>query len=253
VAAGLRERLAGGGAAIATFLQTPHPVMCEFVASLGFDAVCIEAEHGAIDRAGVQSLVAATELGGAEPLVRVPQNEPVAIATALDAGARGVIVPRVGSAAAARAALAAARYPPLGERGFGPGRAAAYGADAGYVERANRELVVGVQVETRSAVERIDEIVAVDDLDLVFVGPNDLALSLGLPGGPDDVELARVIADVLDRARAAGRATGIFAASAADARRWLDHGAQLLVLGSDLLFVSLGARALRAELEEGRA
>jgi 4-hydroxy-2-oxoheptanedioate aldolase len=245
----LRARLQAGETAIATFIQTPSPVVCEFTGRLGFDALCVEAEHSAMDRAEVQSLVAAIELTPAEALVRVQANEQAAIAAALDAGAAGVIVPRVSSGEDAAAAVSAARFPPRGERGIGPCRAAGYGAGAAaYVDAAADGTLLAVQVETRRAIDRLDELLAVDGVDLVFVGPNDLALSLGLDQGAADPRLVDVITDVLTRARAAGRTTGIFAGSAAEARRWIDVGVGLVVLASDLLFLAQGAEAATGEL-----
>ena len=181
----LRERLRAGGPLVGTFLQAPTAVTAELVAGLGFDFTCVEAEHSAIGVETMQSLVAASLLGGAPALVRVRQNGPAEIGAALDAGAAGVIVPRVDSADEAAAAVAAGRYPPAGRRGVGPGRASGYGRTIpAYLAAANDQIAVGVQIESAAAVEQASSIAAVPGLDLLFVGPGDLAVSLGVPRRP---------------------------------------------------------------------
>jgi 4-hydroxy-2-oxoheptanedioate aldolase len=242
----LRSRLASDSPIVATFVQIPHPMVCEVVGHLGFDALCIDAEHTAIDRAQLELLVAAIELTPAAALVRVQGNDPHLIAAALDAGASGVIVPRIGTAEEASAAVAASRYPPTGERGFGPGRASGYRADPGYLARANDELLVGLQVETRAALENLDEILAVDDVDLIFVGPGDLGVSLGLAHDGD--ELRDIVAGMLERAHAAGRRTGIFAATPVAARRWLELGVDLVMGPGELFFAADGAAGWLAQV-----
>lgn len=250
----LRRRLRTPGASLlGTFVQAPHPSVCELVAQLGFDFLCVEAEHSNMNPETVQALVAAAELGGTRGLVRVAGNEPVQIASALDAGAAGVIVPRVESAAEASAAVAASRFPPLGERGAGPGRAAGYGASLPlYMSRANEDILVAVQVETRRAVESLDEILSVEGVDLIFVGPGDLTSSLGL-AGIDDPALIVVMDEVIERTRAAGRWVGTFAPRSDQAVRWLARGVQLMILGSDVGFLMQGARSEQAALAERTA
>jgi 4-hydroxy-2-oxoheptanedioate aldolase len=193
----------------------------------------------------IERLVAATDTTPTPAIVRVASNDSAAIACALDAGAQGVIVPRVSSAAEAEAAVQAARLPPIGLRGLGPSRAAAYGEDIpGYRRRANDELLLAVMVETRQALEELDELVAVDGVDLIFVGPGDLACSLGIED-PSSPELRDAIVDVLARARGAGRLTGMFAGTPADAVRWHASGVNLVLLGSDMMWLN---RALTAAL-----
>lgn len=236
---GLRARLSSGGRAAGIFVQTPSPVVPELLGHLGVDFVCIDQEHSALGPESVQALVAGAALGSVPALVRVSDSTAHHVAAALDAGAAGVLVPRVSSAAAARDVVRFARYPPVGERGLGPGRAAAYGRTIpNALATANDELLVAVQIETRAALDALDEILAVDAIDLIFVGPGDLSASLGLAGGIRDPQLEDVVADVLARARAAGRLTGVFALDADGARAWLDTGVQLVVVGSDLALLA---------------
>ena len=246
----LKQRMLSGDLVVGTFLQTPHRVAGEFVGSLGFDAVCLEAEHSAYGAEHVQQVVAAVALTAARPLVRVADNEWARIAVALDAGAEGVIVPRVNSAEEARAVARAALYPPAGDRGIGPGRVTGFGLDAGpaYRARANERNLVGVQVETRAAVDRVDEIAAVDGIDMVFIGPSDLSSSLALePGSP---ELDAVIARLIERSLAAGKLVGIFAGMPEAAARWAGEGVRLVLLASELVFLARGAAAARQQLAE---
>jgi 4-hydroxy-2-oxoheptanedioate aldolase len=210
---GVRARLDAGDQLVGTFAGLRDPAGCEVLAGIGFDVICVDGEHGAMGIETIERLVAATERGPASALVRVAGNDPVAIATALDTGAAGIVVPRVESGAEADA----------------------------YRQRANDELLLAIQVETWAAVQRLDELLAVQGVDLVFVGPTDLASSMGAadPTGP---EVRDAIASVLERARAAGRRTGIFAFGPIDAAAWLEAGVNLVLVGSDAGWMRLGAR-----------
>jgi 4-hydroxy-2-oxoheptanedioate aldolase len=193
-----------------------------------------------MDAPTIQSMVSAADGARMPTMVRVENNEWVPIARALDAGAAGVIAPRVNSGSEARALVRAALYPPAGDRGIGPGRVTGYGANGGadYRAAANKRVLVAAQVETRAAVERLEEILQVEGLDLVFVGPMDLGSSLGM--APDSPELEDVIEDIVVRARSAGRFTGIFTTTAEQTVFWVARGVQLILLGSDLIFMARG-------------
>ena len=211
------------------------------------DFVCVEAEHSALSRETVQLLVAGASSTGTPVLVRVADNTIVEIAGALDAGAAGVIVPRVDSTAEAAVVVQASRFPPQGARGLGPSRAAHYGRSVPeYFGRADAETLVGVQIETPASVQDAGPIARVEGLDLVFVGPGDLAASMGVPFGDERVTDAAL--SVLAAAQAAGRPAGVWAPSAAAARRWLDAGFQLVIVGSDLGLLAEGVERLAAEL-----
>lgn len=245
---GVRARLSRGEQLLGTFVQLRDPAACELAARCGLDVLVIEGEHSSMGVETIQQLVAATQLTPARALVRVAGNDPVLIAAALDAGADGVIVPRIGTAAEARDAVDAARYPPVGHRGLGPSRATAYGADIfGYLRRANDDLLVAIQVETREALEHLDELLGVPGVDLFFVGPGDLSVSLGIED-PASPELREAIESVLAGAREAGRLAGVFAATPAVAARWRSAGVGLVVLGSDLGWLAAGLGGAVAEL-----
>lgn len=177
----LRERTADGPA-YGAWLALPDPVAAEIVAAAGFDYVCIDLQHGLADHAAMVGMLQAVARTDAVPLVRVPWLDPGWIGRALDAGARGVIIPMVNTPGQAEAAVRACRYPPAGERSFGPIRAAAvHGAD-------HADVWCIPMIETRAAVEALDEILDVDGIDAVYVGPADLSLSYGLPPANDQSE-----------------------------------------------------------------
>jgi 4-hydroxy-2-oxoheptanedioate aldolase len=228
----VRSRVLGGPPLVGLFVQTPHAIVVEVVAAAGVDCLCIDQEHAPI---GVESLHGLIGVSTVPVLVRVPEATAHAISAALDAGAGGVLVPRVSTPAQAADAVAFARYPPAGIRGLGPGRAAGYGRS---IEReltsANDRTLVAIQIETGAALAELDRILEVDGVDLVFVGPGDLGASLGQTGS----DLEATVTDILARARAAGRATGTFARDPAAATAWLERGASLVLLGSDMTFLS---------------
>ena len=247
-AGSLRARLLAGESLLGTFVGSRDPSGCELLGHLGFDLLCIDSEHSAMGVETVERLVAATEHTPAAAIVRVAANDEAAIASALDTGATGVLVPRVESAEEVEHAISAARYPPLGRRGLGPGRATRYGAEIpSYRARANDELLLAVQVETARAVESLSELLCVGGVDLYFIGPGDLGCSLQIDD-PRDPELRAIVASVIERTRAAGRTAGVFAATPADAAHWRELGAQLVLLGSDCSLLSQGVAAALSEL-----
>jgi 4-hydroxy-2-oxoheptanedioate aldolase len=245
---GPRARMGRGEKLTGTFVQSHDPGQMEFLGGLGFDLVCVEGEHSAMGIESIQSLLAAAALAPVPALVRISGNDPIAIAGALDSGAAGVIVPRVDDADAAAAAVAATRYPPVGERGLGPSRATGFGVRIPeYLASANEDLLLAVQVETRAAVDALAEILTVEGVDMIFVGPGDLGCSLGI-ADPKDPELRGIVESILTRTRGAGRLAGVWAANAEDAARWREVGAELVILGSDLIWLARGVRETLADL-----
>jgi 4-hydroxy-2-oxoheptanedioate aldolase len=217
---------------LASFVGIGHPAVAEIMAWRGFGVLCIDAEHSSLGPAEVEGLIRAANSAGARTLVRVPAIGP-AIAHALDAGADGIVVPRVGNAAQARQCVDAVRYPPIGQRGAGIGRASKYGQDlGGLLARANDEVLLVVQVETREGVESAVEIAAVDGVDVVFVGPGDLSVSLGCEMGSERHHEA--IATVVDAGLAAGKFVGIFCLTPDQIPQWSERGVRLFILNSDL-------------------
>src|SRR5882672_10219008 len=192
-----------GGLALGTHVGgIADPQIVEIIGLAGFDAAFIDMEHTSFDLHDVQSMVMAAERVGVTPIVRTPGFDPAFILRLLDMGVQGVQVPHVSTVETARAAVAAVRYPPQGERGMA---AASRAADFGktplleHMARSNREIILACMIEDMEAVERIDEIAAVAGVDLLAVGPSDLSRSLGVSGRPDHPRLVAAI----DRVRAA--------------------------------------------------
>jgi 4-hydroxy-2-oxoheptanedioate aldolase len=243
---------------VGSFASIPHPVAVEVAAQSGLDFLCIDWEHAQISREMIENMVRAADVNRVPAMVRVPGHAPEAIQAALDSGAQGVLIPRVSTVAQAAMAVKASRYPPNGERGVGPGRAAAYGYRIpSYLASANEAIVVAVQVETAEGLANIAEIAAVDGVDVIFVGPGDLSVSIDALGPAGASRLAEAIRTIIGVAIAHDKIAGIFCAKPEDVGQWAAIGASFFILASDAMFlgagVAAGRIAARAELERGKA
>jgi 4-hydroxy-2-oxoheptanedioate aldolase len=185
VTSALKQKWAAGEPAFGAWLAIPSTFSAEAVAHMGFDYVCIDMQHGLIDYAATAEMLLAIHSAGATPIVRVPSNDFATINKVLDAGALGVIVPMIETVADVEAAVRACRYPPEGTRSYGPTRAPLV-AGPDYFATANDKLACIPMVETRSALEHLDAILAVPGVDAIYVGPNDLSLALGQRPGSDN-------------------------------------------------------------------
>ncbi|WP_051581833.1 HpcH/HpaI aldolase family protein [Pseudonocardia acaciae] len=251
VRADLRAELRDGRGMLATFSLLGCAEVIELVALAGFDAVILDMEHGPFDLQQMSRCLVAAHLRGMPVITRVANGDPSMIGKVLDLGADGVLAPHIGSAAEARALVAAARFAPEGERGAHPWvRAADFdgasgGSAAGWFADANSRAAVLAMVEGADALHNLEEIVHVTGLDAVFLGPVDLAQALGVPGQPDH----ELVVSALTRARAvaaeAGLATAVFAASPERARSWLDKGLGLVAYGVDSKLILDGLRSAR--------
>jgi 4-hydroxy-2-oxoheptanedioate aldolase len=221
----------------------------EVIAAAGPDYVCIDLQHGAGGFDSLAQQIGAVWAGGSAPIVRTPSQEPWQIGKALDLGALGVIVPLVNSALEAAAVVAACRYPPHGERSWGPSRIGRIvGRD---VARLAAEALCFVMVETRAALENLDEIAATPGLDGVYVGPSDLALGLGLaPTSRTGGEHAAAFEQILAACDRHGIVPGAHCATGEIARDRAAAGFRLLTVGGD---VDLLDRGVRAELRAAGA
>jgi 2-keto-3-deoxy-L-rhamnonate aldolase RhmA len=231
----------------------------EAMATLGFDFLVLDLQHSEIGLSQIPPLLGAAQLGGVHAVVRAPECDYHAINWLCDQGAGGVLVPMVNSAAEAERAVRAAKYPPLGRRSFGPLRASRYGASLGeYMAEADQRTALIVQIEDATAAREIDTILRVPGIDAVFMGPNDLALSMLRPGevlrgDPSQwsafartPEVLELCSGVLEACRSVGMPFGMTAANGTDARQWLKRGAQFVTFGSDVSFLRAGAQCLRA-------
>jgi 2-dehydro-3-deoxyglucarate aldolase len=243
-----RSRLKRGDKLLGTMVTLASAAPAEVLASLGFDWLFIDAEHGPLETRELASILQAVGHKTA-CIVRVPEATELPIKKALDLGAHGIIVPQVNTAEQAADVVRWARYAPEGARGVGLARAHGYGLKfREYLSAANREIAVIVQAEHARAVENIDAIVRVPGVDAVLLGPYDLSASLGKMGQIDDPEVVSAIGRVTDACRAVGMPMGYFGVTAAAVRPYLARGYTLIVAGVDTLYLANGAKALLAEL-----
>jgi 4-hydroxy-2-oxoheptanedioate aldolase len=247
----VKRQLHAGEPSIGTWLSLGSPLAAEQLSQAGFDWLNIEQEHAAIDASLTLSLLQAISLGDTVPMIRVPWNSGDWIKRALDAGAYGVVVPMVNSREEAELAVKACKYPPEGFRSVGGVRPRLYGGPD-YVERANQEIVVIVQVEHVEAVKHARDILSVPGIDAYFVGPNDLCMSLGLPPSlePDVPAFWEALEEVQRTARDAGVAAGIHVATAERANRMLEAGYRFISIASDAAFMATAASSALKQVRE---
>jgi len=221
----------------------------EIIADAGLDWILIDTEHAPTELPAVADQLRAVLPSPTSAVVRPAWNDPVLIKRILDVGAQSLLVPYVQSAGEAERAVAATRYPPAGIRGVASvQRANRYGRVADYFTRANDEMCVVVQLETRAALDALEDIAAVDGLDALFVGPSDLAASLGHPGNSSHPVVRDAIEGACRRARTAGKPIGILAPVEDDARAFLEMGFRFVAIGSDVVTLRRGVDGLVARL-----
>lgn len=217
----------------------------EVAAGAGFDWMLIDTEHAPADLDDVLRQLQVLAGYPTAPVVRVPWNDFVTIKRYLDIGARSLLVPYVETAEQARQAVAATRYPPDGIRGVALAtRASGFGRVPDYPRRAHEGLFVICQIENQVGLENLESIAAVDGVDALLVGPSDLHASFGLVGETSDPNVIEVIDDAIRRIVATGKAAGVFAPIEELARRWMDLGARLVLVGSDVGILARGSDAL---------
>lgn len=241
----VKRRWQEGQPSVGSWLSLGNPLAAELLAHVGFDWLVVDLEHNAIDLADLQSIFQAIATTDTVPMVRVPGNDPQIIKRVLDIGAYGVVIPNVKSGAEAEQAVAACRYPPQGFRGVGTLRGRLYGGPD-YLERANEEIAVIVMIEHIEAVRRAEEILGTPGVDAAFIGPNDLAASMGLPLGLDNPhpEHQAAVAAVLAAGQKLGVPVGIHCGSVEAVNQRIAEGFLWLALSSDagfLMEAALGA------------
>jgi 4-hydroxy-2-oxoheptanedioate aldolase len=238
-----------GGVAINGWLHIPSSYSAEVMAHRGWDSLVLDMQHGPIDAVNALAMLQAISTTPTVPLVRVPWNEPSIIMRMLDAGCYGVICPMVNTREHAEEFVAACRYPPAGNRSFGPYRATLYGG-ADYAEHANDIVITMAQIETTEALDNLDEILSVQGLDAVFIGPSDLGQSIGVPPRMDTTEPQTVEAIdlVLERARHHDVVAGIFTVDPEYAAAMIDKGFQFVSCASDARLAASAADAVLGRL-----
>lgn len=224
-------------------------ITAEISAYSGFDWLLIDGEHGANDLRSIRDQLQVIGPSPSQAVVRVASVDVVAVKQVMDAGAQTVLVPLVNTPEDARLMVQAMRYAPQGIRGNGAGvaRASGFGRDTGYLAAANSKACLLVQVETQQALDNLDAIAALDGVDGVFIGPSDLATSLGHHGDTAHPDVQAAIEDAISRIAAAGKAPGILMADEARARRFIELGALFVAVGSDVAVLAGGATRLAAK------
>jgi 4-hydroxy-2-oxoheptanedioate aldolase len=238
-----KQKLSRGEIAFGYSAKLGSPVAAELLSHCGVDFVMLDGQHGSWGHDSIISGLAAICAGPATPFARVLSNQFHLIGQLLDAGALGLVVPMVDTVEEARTAASACRYPPVGERSFGWGRASAYGDD--YPDRSNDQLFVAVQIESAQAVENAEAILAVPGVDGCMVGPQDLALSLGFHPReiPQRDEHARALERVVQACRNTGKIPGIDVGAPDTAAQRAALGFRCIWMGSDMRFMLNGAAA----------
>jgi 2-dehydro-3-deoxyglucarate aldolase len=232
---GFRAAVRNGERLIGCWASLASPITTELLGTVGFDWILLDAEHAPNDELTLIPQLMALKDSRSAPIVRPPSNDNVIIKRMLDAGFFNFLIPFVDSADDARRAVAATRYPPHGVRGVSVGqRGNRYGSVSDYLQVVNDNICVVVQIESRAAVAAIDDILAVDGVDGVFIGPSDLAAAFGHLGNAGHGDVQAAIAHVFDRAKAAGKPCGILAHVQQDAERYLSMGATIVSVCADM-------------------
>ncbi len=244
-----RERLKAGEVLLSTLVSLPSPEIVELLSKLDFDWLFIDGEHGSFGVLEMQRMLQACS-GNCPCLVRVPSNDLVYIKQALDIGAAGIIVPQINNAEEAQAAVNAAKYPTCGNRGVGLARAHEYGISfTDYLVSANDETCVVIQAETQGAIEQIEDIIAINYVDAILIGPYDLSANLGYAGEIDHPEVVAAITKVEHACKRANVKLGYFGVSAKSVLPYKEKDFTLLTIGVDSLFILNSAQHLLDEMK----
>ena len=245
-----RQRLKKGDTLIGSLLQMPLPESAEIFVQAGYDWLFVDMEHSPMDARAALNILTAVD-SRVPCVVRVPWNDEAYIKKALDIGATGIIVPLVNTVEDARLAVARCKYPPVGIRSVGITRAQRYDLTFDdYMQRANEEIAVIVQIESARGIDEVERIAATPGVDCLYVGPADLAASLGHLGDSRHPDVETAMARVLAAGKQAGVAVGIFASDTAIARQYREAGYRMITLSADVTWL---LRATRQALQEVRS
>jgi 4-hydroxy-2-oxoheptanedioate aldolase len=244
----LADLLRSGQSLYLGWVGLPEPLVAELVARSGFDAVCLEGQHALHSTSSIMRGIPAIRLGGKPAVVRIPVGDNALASQALDMGAEAIIAPMINTVADAQALVAATKYPPLGERSWGPVRTITlHDVDmATQLATANQSTLALAMIETPTALENLDAILAVDGIDGTFMGPSDLSVTLsqGREINPFSPALDEPIRRIAKRTLAAGKIPCAFAATPERAREFRDIGYRLVAIGSDQAYLAGGMKAV---------
>lgn len=242
----LKKMIKNGECAIGTFAKLTDPAAVEILGLVGFDFFVLDNEHVGMSRADMQGVIRGADTTGIVPIVRVRENKAVEILQALDAGALGVQVPNVDTFEQATAVVDSTKYAPLGNRGFSPTtRAASYGLfdKMEFIKESNENTLVVSHCETVECMNNLDEILKIEEIDVIFIGPMDLSQSMGLIGQGNHPQVLEAVDTIIKKVRIAGKAVGTVS-SATEAQSFIDRGVQYLLVGADTGFIGAGAREI---------
>lgn len=242
----LARRLAAGETVYTGWCGLPAPIVAESIAREGFNTVTIDQQHGLWDTAATVAGIAAIRAGGAAPVVRIPLAAFAVASRSLDFGAEGIIAPMINTVADAKAFVSATKFPPVGERSWGPMRAMTLSAIPDpklYLREANANIVTLAMIETKTAMTNLDAIAAVPGIDVLFVGPSDLSIGLtdAAELDPHSATVEAALDKILAAAKKAGKIAGLYCANAERAAASAKRGFRFLAVGSDLAFLRMGA------------
>ncbi len=248
-----KEKIARGDVQIGCWAGMADAYATEMTASAGFDWVLIDGEHAPNDLRSITRQLQVVQASASHAVVRLPIGSDWMVKQVLDAGAQSLLIPMVESGDQARKMVAACRYPPEGIRGVGAAlaRSSRFSAIPDYLQTANAQICLLVQVESKAAIAALDDILAVEGVDGVFIGPSDLAADMGYLGNPDAPEVRAVITDTLKRIRATGKAAGILATSDEFIDASLADGANFVAVGVDVVVFAKSLRRLAAKHTNG--
>jgi len=243
-----KAALRNGETVIGCWLSLGDPLSTEIAGTAGFDWLLIDAEHSPYDISRIRLQLMALEASDSHAAVRVPAGETWILKQVLDAGAQTILVPMVETAEQARQLVHDVRYPPIGGRGVGysGARCSHFGKITDYGPTADEQICLLIQVENRAGIANLDEILAVDGIDGVFIGPADLSADMGYMGQLTHPEVQATMKDAFGRIEAAGKAPGVLATTPEFTQDCLDWGARFAATGIDLLILSKALRALSA-------
>jgi 4-hydroxy-2-oxoheptanedioate aldolase len=240
-----KHDLAAGKLQIGLWSSLCSNIAAEILSDSGFDWILLDTEHSPNEIPDLVGQLQGMQASKTTPIIRPAWNDAVLIKRALDIGAQSLLLPYVQNVAEAKAAVAATRYPPHGIRGVSvAARASRYGRTPGYLTKANDEICVLVQVETGQALKNLEAIAAVEGVDGVFIGPSDLAASLGHVGNPQHPEVQAAIKDAVTRLKAVGKPAGMLTGNEEEARRYIEWGYLFVAVGADVGLLAKNADAL---------
>ncbi len=247
----IKKLMSAGKPVINGWLQIPSSFSAEVMANQGWDSLTIDMQHGVIDYTNALPMLEAISTTNVTPMARVNWNEPGQIMKILDAGSYGVICPMVSNKEEAQRFVGACMYPPKGYRSFGPIRGLIYGGHD-YAKHADNELLKFAMIETKEAIEKLDEIMKTSGLDGIYIGPADLSLAIGEEPGFDKSESTKAYSEImriLEHAKKNNIFAGIHNATPEYAEKMINNGFNLVTIGSDQRYMSSGAKSAISKLK----